>query len=130
MTNREKYKDELIKIAKNGKLCDLEDFFDKHVKPYFNTVNGEYFEDVQLIALIILWLDEEYKVTEVDWSKIAVDTPILVKQNYMDEWRHRHFAKYENGEVFAFENGTTSWSADSNRGISAWEQTKLAEPQE
>lgn len=47
----------------------------------------------------------------------------------MDEWRHRHFAKYENGEVFAFENGTTSWSADSNRGVSAWEQTKLAEPQ-
>lgn len=27
-----------------------------------------------------------------------------------DEWRHRHFAKFENGVVYAWRAGCTSWS--------------------
>lgn len=31
----------------------------------------------------------------VDWSKVKVDTPILVKDDYDDKWEKAYFAKYE-----------------------------------
>lgn len=43
----------------------------------------------------------------VDWSKVAVDTPILVKQKV---GLKRHFAKFENGFVYYYDNGRTSWT--------------------
>ena len=61
----------------------------------------------------------------VDWSKVAVDTPILVSNNG-DYWRRRYFAKYENGMVYAFNGGKTSWSNHGEEPI-AWEYAKLAE---
>ena len=61
----------------------------------------------------------------VDWSKVAVDTPILVSNNG-DYWRRRYFAKYENGMVYAFNGGKTSWS-NHGEEPTAWEYAKLAE---
>lgn len=45
----------------------------------------------------------------VDWSKVAVDTPILVKQKVELK---RHFAKFENGFVYYYDNGRTSWTGE------------------
>lgn len=59
----------------------------------------------------------------VDWSKVAVDTPILVSKN-KTKWERRYFAKYEHGEVFAFRNGATSWS--DNTYPFNWNYVKLA----
>ena len=66
---------------------------------------------------------------EIDWSKVAVDTPILVRDSKTEDaaWRHRHFAKYENGIVYAWLSGCTSWSAYHDDSIFAWEFAKLAE---
>lgn len=41
------------------------------------------------------------------WSDVAVDTPIWVA-NTAGIWCPRHFAKYEDGKVFAWVNGRTS----------------------
>ena len=46
-------------------------------------------------TLQILWLDEEYEEPEVDWSNVPVDTLIRVKENKIDEWVLRYFAKYK-----------------------------------
>ena len=70
---------------------------------------------------------EEYKEPETDWSKVAVDTPILVRQTKDGEWLRRHFAKYEDGDVYAWDVGRTSWSAD---GVNTWKYAKLAESEE
>lgn len=51
----------------------------------------------------------EYEIP-VDWSKVKVDTPILVKDNEFGVWVRAHFAKYENGKVYAWIDGKTSWS--------------------
>lgn len=59
----------------------------------------------------------------VDWSKVPVDTPILVSHDN-EEWSRRYFAKYERGSVFAFRNGATSWSGDS--WVFDWKYAKLA----
>lgn len=63
----------------------------------------------------------------VDWSKVKVDTPILVKQCEQDEWEKRHFAYFKDGEVYAWLYGKTSWSADYEGDTTNWNLAKLAE---
>lgn len=60
----------------------------------------------------------------VDWSKVKVDTPILVRNNGC-VWTKRYFAEYKNGKVRTYHNGATSWSSDGRMG--SWEYAKLAE---
>lgn len=44
-----------------------------------------------------------------DWSKVAVDTPIIVKEIRSIELR-RYFKEYKDGKVYYFGDGRTSWS--------------------
>lgn len=62
----------------------------------------------------------------VDWSKVAVDTPILVSGDNK-EWVKRYFAKYKDGKVYCWLNGKTSWTAFCELSIGHWKYTKLAE---
>ena len=68
----------------------------------------------------LLWSIED----EVDWDEVEVDTKVLVRDRPYNEWLKRHFAKYEDGKVYVFNDGRTSWSS---RGITHWEETKLWE---
>lgn len=72
----------------------------------------------------IKWANSEYVEPSVDWSKVAVDTPILVRDSANLEWTKRYFAKYENGSVYAWSDGATSWSGDK---CTRWELAKLTE---
>lgn len=73
----------------------------------------------------IKWADEEYCEPEIDWTKVAVDTPIHVSRNGKD-WQNCYFAKYENGKVYAWNYGGTSWTR-ATTGYTAWNYAKLAE---
>lgn len=42
----------------------------------------------------IKWANSEYVEPPVDWSKVAVDTPILVRDSVNLEWTKRYFAKF------------------------------------
>ena len=58
-----------------------------------------------------------------DWSKVEVDAKILVR-DYDDEvWTRRHFAKYENGTIYVYSVGTTSFTTDMF--LSSYNQAKL-----
>lgn len=72
------------------------------------------------------WCESEYEEPQIDWSKVPVDTPILVRDSQDDEWIHRHFAKFEDGVVYAWDNGKTSWSLLSHAKCD-WKYAKLAE---
>lgn len=63
----------------------------------------------------------------VDWSNVAVDTPILVKDYKCDAWKKRYFAFYKDETVYAWANGATTWSAKNDRNIIPWAHAKLAE---
>lgn len=75
------------------------------------------------------WCNEEYKEPLIDWSKVPVDTPILVRSTQNEEWLRRHFAKYKNGQVYAWRAGHTSWSkVDGNEDdYLSWKYAKLAD---
>lgn len=76
------------------------------------------------------WLQKEYSETkeqDIDWTKVAVDTPILVSDNEEadeKEWYRRYFSHFEKGKVFAFNDGLTGWSSDN---CSSWKYAKLAD---
>lgn len=44
----------------------------------------------------------------VEWGKVPVDTPIIAKTAFGK--MKLYFYKYENGRVYCFMNGKTSWS--------------------
>lgn len=62
----------------------------------------------------------------VDWSKVAVDTPILVKDDCDDKWEKAYFAKYEDEMIYAWNNGRTSFSARCKDDAFPWDCAKLA----
>ena len=72
------------------------------------------------------WCESEYVEPQIDWSKVPVDTPILVRDSQDDEWLHRHFAKFKDGVVYAWDDGKTSWSLLSLDKVD-WKYAKLAE---
>ena len=124
MKNYEKYADE-IKGYDGFNFCG--DFVVPHILKSRNCGNTSC-EQCKMLQTI--WLMEEYEEPEepeTDWSKVKVDTPILVRQGKNGEWLERHFAKYENGNVYAWVDGQTSWTgADEIK----WKYAKLAESEE
>lgn len=123
MTNREKYAKEILNIAcagkriavKNGVPCDCS-----------ATECGECDlsqGDSHCSGELVEWCNSKYIEPPVDWSKVPIDTPILVRDLENEKWTKRHFAKYEGGKVYAFRNGGTSWSGC---WPVCWEQAKLA----
>ena len=118
MKNYEKY-EEKIREYKGETFCA--DF----VQPYILKQNGCGGMDCDQCNMIqLMWLLKEYEEPEVDWSKVKVDTPILVKDHEDKEWLKRYVAKYEDGYVYAWGNGCTSWNGDN---MYAWNYTELAE---
>lgn len=63
----------------------------------------------------------------VDWSKVPVDTPVLVRSCKESEWKKRYFAFYKAGKVHTWDSGATSWSKERIENTSWWNYIKLAE---
>ena len=124
MKNYEKYADE-IKNYNGDRFCN--DFVKNRI---IKDNDCEEKDCNKCLLLQFLWLMEEYKEAEeqeVDWSKVKVDTPILVKDYKSEQWERRYFAKYENGIVYAWSNGCTSWTTYERNDITRWNIAKLAE---
>lgn len=121
MKNYEKYADE-IREFEGKHFCT--DFVQPHI---LGECSCSQIDCGRCSMLQLLWLLEEYEEPEepeVDWSKVEVDTPILVRCGEDGEWLRRHFAKYEGGIVYTWKDSHTSWTEDFMTG---WDYAKLAE---
>lgn len=130
MTNREKYGKEILDLACNGYGFAM---VGGKITKCINTACAECVFCSSVItcrAKIAEWANSEYVDPPVDWSKVAVDTPILVKDVKSGEWNRGYFAMYENGTVFTWYHGATSWSAEGDSDITSWKYAKLAESEE
>ena len=124
MKNKEKYIDTILNT--DSDICD------ELVKPVILTGFNRKCSEctcVRCYMLQSIWLEEEYKEHEVDWTKVKVDTPVLVRSCETDSWKKRYFAKYEDGAVYTFINGYTSWTSECHTPI-LWSFAKLAEGSE
>lgn len=131
MKNREKYKNELMDVIKmDGRICG---FAKKHeVFRMFGKDKESFCGETSCVDCAValqLWLDEEPKKPEVDWSKVPIDTLVRVRDYENVEWYLRYFKgidksnpeeKYE-----AWSNGTTSKTA--NDKYVHWKYCELVE---
>lgn len=135
MTNREKFKEQILDIACSGSSIALETKTMKVVpcketycySCYFHGSSCEDECDIRCKD----WCDAEYVEPParplVDWSKVPVDTPILVRDNANQEWLCRYYAgSFNQDYVFAWRRGATSWSS-CNKETVPWCCAKLAE---
>ena len=124
MKNKEKYRDEILNYSGDDFCCD---FVKVNVlSKYGATCCGDG-NCARCGTIRMLWLDEEYiepEETEVDWSKVAVDTPILVKSHKSEKWVRAHFAEYKDGKVYAWGKGRTRYTADY---VACWNYARLAD---
>lgn len=73
----------------------------------------------------VLRIAEELGI--VDWSKVKVDTPVLVSFDGCN-WFKKYFAKVQNNTVYTWDNGATSWSVSNKEYcVTSWRYVKLAE---
>lgn len=136
MKNYEKYADEIKRYSDSQVLCD-EIKIPFILKPIGKSCARDINCDT-CQTLTTLWLLEEYEEPkepeepEIDWSKVKVDTPILVRDHEDTEsatvaWLKRYFAEYKDGLVYTWINGRTSWNEDCTTG---WNYAKLAEDED
>ena len=126
MKNYEKYADE-IREYNGWNFCT--DF----IVPYVLKSDDCFNNCSRCGMLQMIWLMEEYEEPQVDWSKVKVDTPILVRDGENNEWQRSYFAKYEDGFVYTWIAGATSWTAvgyEKGGNVYRWNYAKLAESEE
>ena len=127
--NIEKYKDELIEMGVIN-LRKLAVINDKPVRCENQCKECDFGDKRYRKLHLKEWLFAEYEEPEVDWSKVKVDTPILVTSSEDEIYLKRYFAKFENGKVYAWQYGATSWTADNEYAVNFWKYAKLAESEE
>ena len=135
MLNKEKYAKEIIDIAcsgssigmRNGVLCAC------------NSIGGciycDFYGGKTICDIAIKdWSNSEYKETEIDWSKVPVDTPIVVRDRdwTSNEKLLRHFAKFKNNKIYAWTDGRTSYTIkefgdDYDDAMASWDYAEIAE---
>ena len=127
MTNREKYAEQIIDMAANDikitvdKKGRLSDCF------AINCKDCAWISCDQCRKKFREWLEQEYVEPPVDWSNVAVDTKVYVRNSDSEPWKPRYFAKFEDGKIFTWTNGATSFSANNFDDVVWWIQGKLAE---
>lgn len=135
MKNREKYREELINLIKlenNGAdtyhsaLCD---FVKSKVLPNYTNEDCSNFWCITCTKMFAFWLDEEY--TEVDWSKIPVDTLVRVRDHESKEWNLRYFKGIDDSssnKFIVWTAGATSVTAEGS--CMNWKYCELVEEDE
>ena len=99
MTNYEKYRNLVISCILQDSVCDLA--YEAHGD---KSCDGR--TCAECCKFTAEWLNREY--AEIDWAKVEVDTPVIIKDK--KGIMFRHFAKYYRGYVFVFASGQTSWT--------------------
>ena len=125
MTNYEHYKSEIEKIVRMGRCVEVEENTGKVTSCKQISCSQCRFDSCvcDCDAAALAWADAEYIEPNVNWYKVAIDTPIMVSSNNID-WYCRHFAKYENGLFYVWDDGRTSYTTNTK---SMWKYAKLAE---
>lgn len=120
----DKYDNMYLTNEKPSMFDDVDEVRISSCKKYIG-ITGVMAALPKLSANEVFSIEEELGV--IDWSKVKVDTPILVKNHDGESWEKRYFAFFRDGNVNAWMCGTTSWTACVAGGATDWKYAKLAE---
>ena len=116
MTNYEKYEETIDLILQQGRMIafnkDTKEIMDCQELNCENCLFSYRYNDYHYCNMNrIKWLVSEYK-EEVDWTKVPIDTPVLVSDDGVN-WERRYFVRRTAEAMFGvYSNGATSWSTD------------------
>lgn len=121
MTNFEKWKDTILAITD----CNDGVAVNAGVPCRCDELSCEEcdFPEKQCEKYLYKWLYAEYVEPTIDWSKVPIDTRVLVKDYEDEQWVKGHFAGVVDGKVATFGQGT-SWTT---MGKLRWKFAKLAD---
>ena len=110
MLNKEKYAKEILDIVcQDGTIPAVVNNVPIKCTDALDCYDCKFYYNDDCINAFIKWVNSEYKEPEIDWNKVPVDTCILITDSYGYTLK-RHFAKYDNKKIYAYPDGTTSWS--------------------
>lgn len=118
--NGEFYDSEFLKSV-NCRTCNYDDNMNSVISSRFDI--QEVYDTPS--AMCHVHLSNMLWERPIDWSKIEIDTKILVRDNDSEEWFRRHFAGVKDGIVYAWGDGGTSWSIGKGKRTVCWKQAKL-----
>lgn len=83
--------------------------------------------DYDCCALEILYPEKAIEIVmnyepKIDWTKVPVDAKVLVKDCKEENWTKRHFAKYEDGKIYTYVSGMSSFTTNET---SLWNYGRL-----
>lgn len=136
MTNYEHYKKQIEKFTRMGQKVAVEKDTNEIIPCTDIVCSGCLFGPCDgCTKKSMAWADAEYIEPEVDWSKVPIDTPVLVSDD-KKIWVRRHFATpaLKNDDPFTvrtFVDGKTEWSSTAMReeeleSCERWRYAKLA----
>lgn len=124
-TNYEHYKEQLLAYTITIGECD---FIQEKILKRSCTTEGEPTCE-QCRKEILRWLKQPYEepAIEIDWTKVPIDTPVMIKDDERDSWGKRFFAFYVTVDVKSrfctWINGNTSQSTED---FISWRFCELA----
>lgn len=122
MLNFEKYRNDILNTQNSKLAVDKDGHLTKC--SLIQCDNCKLYNDNDTCSLAFAkWLYEE-ATPEVDWTSVAVDTPVYVREVGTEEWRPRYFSHYADGRIYVWACGATSWTATDTI---SWAHGKLAE---
>lgn len=129
MLNKEKYRDKIFEIAVNHDTCGVKNG-EVHSCEGLCCYECDFYSSDHCDMDFQKWANSEYKEPEIDWSKVPVDTPVLVRDHDNYAWMHRYFCKpcstMNNYNFEVFLDGTTSWSVCGENKTVVYKYCKLA----
>lgn len=130
MKNREKYREQILEwaVAPGRDICD---FKRKEVLAHFGKGGCDGISCPWCAIMLALWLDEEYKEPEVDWSKVPVDTLVQVRDDEDDEWVPRYFVGIDENRKERYMVWSGGATSKTSRGSTMhWMYCELAEDED
>lgn len=131
MTNGEKYKEELLEIAKNDDGIFAVNSISNKVVPCIPLpCKNCLFDATNCRGRKIEWLFAEYKELKINIPPdTPIDTKVLASHDGIN-WNKRYYAGHINGKYWTWSNGVTSWSAVNENDVTSWKYMRLADGEE
>ena len=115
-------KDESI-LGLWGSLEECLKSYDNELLVLHESPHGADIMEVYDIENNLVWERQE-----IDWTKVAIDTKVWVRDFDDAEWLPRHYAGYSNGLYCAYPKGYTSFTNTKGKlTVVRWSQCRLAE---
>lgn len=120
----DKYDNMYLTNEKPSMFDDVDEVRISSCKKYIG-ITGVMAALPKLSANDVFDISEELGI--VDWSNVEIDTPVFVRNTTIEPWKCRYFAEYNNGIVYTWVDGRTSWSNKISDEPTSWKYAKVAE---